>query len=219
MLILAIIQARMGSTRLPGKVLKQFGDTTVIRYMLERVEQSKLIDFTIVATSTNQENNVLVSHLADYETYRGDENNVLSRFYEIAEWYRPNLVVRLTADCPFIDPQLIDETIQQTIDSHADYGSNVNPATYPDGIDVEVFTYQALETAAQQATNKFDLEHVTPYIRRHAQTQTNIQNDTDYRYIRWTLDTPEDYENLSQMVQLFDNNTFTWKQMLEKVQA
>jgi glutamate-1-semialdehyde 2,1-aminomutase len=219
MLILAIIQARMGSTRLPGKVLKPFGDTTVIRYMLERVEQSKLIDFTIVATSINQENNVLVDHLADYETYRGDEDNVLSRFYELAEWYRPNLVVRLTADCPFIDPQVIDETIQQTIDAHADYGSNVNPATYPDGVDVEVFTYQALETAAQQATNKFDLEHVTPYMRQHAQTQTNLQNDTDYRYIRWTLDTQEDYENLTKMVQLFDHNTFTWKQMLERTQS
>ena len=198
--------------------MKPFGDTTVIRYMLERVKQSKLIDLTVIATSTNQENDVLVNHLADYETYRGDENNVLSRFYEVAQRYQPNLVVRLTADCPFIDPQLIDETIQQTIDDHADYGSNVNPATYPDGIDVEVFTYEALETAAQQATSEFDLEHVTPYIRQHAQNQTNLQNDTDYRYIRWTLDTPKDYENLSQMAQRFDHNTFTWKQLLEKTQ-
>jgi len=218
-MILAIIQARMGSTRLPGKTMKPFGDTTVIRYMLERVEQSKLIDLTVIATSTNQENDVLVSNLADYETYRGDEDNVLSRFYEVAQRYQPNLVVRLTADCPFIDPQLIDEVIQQTIDANADYGSNVNPATYPDGIDVEVFTYEALETAAQQATSKYDLEHVSPYIRQHAQNQTNVQNDTDYRYIRWTLDTPEDYENLCQMVQLFDYNTFTWKQMLDKVQS
>jgi spore coat polysaccharide biosynthesis protein SpsF (cytidylyltransferase family) len=217
-MILAIIQARMGSTRLPGKVLKPFGDTTVIRYMLERVEQSKLIDLTVIATSTNQENDVLINHLEDYETYRGDENNVLSRFYEVAQRYHPNLVVRLTADCPFIDPQLIDQTIQQTIDADADYGSNVNPATYPDGIDVEVFTYEALETAAQQATSEFDLEHVTPYIRQHAQNQTNLQNDTDYRYIRWTLDTLKDYENLSQMVQLFDYNTFNWKQLLEKTQ-
>jgi glutamate-1-semialdehyde 2,1-aminomutase len=199
--------------------MKPFGDTTVIRYMLERIEQSKLIDLTVVATSTNQENDVLISHLADYETYRGDENNVLSRFYEIAEWYKPNLVVRLTADCPFIDPQLIDQVIQQTIDAHADYGSNINPATYPDGIDVEVFTYEALETAAQQATSKHDLEHVTPYIRQHAKNQTNLQNDTDYRYVRWTLDTSEDYTNLTNMVQLFDHNTFTWKQMLDKVQA
>jgi spore coat polysaccharide biosynthesis protein SpsF (cytidylyltransferase family) len=217
-MILAIIQARMGSTRLPGKVLKPFGDTTVIRYMLERVEQSKLIDLTVIATSTNQENDVLINHLEDYETYRGDENNVLSRFYEVAQRYHPNLVVRLTADCPFIDPQLIDQTIQQTIDADADYGSNVNPATYPDGIDVEVFTYEALETAAQQATSEFDLEHVIPYIRQHAQNQTNLQNDTDYRYIRWTLDTLKDYENLSQMVQLFDYNTFNWKQLLEKTQ-
>jgi glutamate-1-semialdehyde 2,1-aminomutase len=217
MLILAVIQARMGSTRLPGKVLKSFGDTSVIKYMLERVEQSKLIDLTVVVTSTNQENDVLVNNLADYETYRGDEDNVLSRFYEVAQRYQPNLVVRLTADCPFIDPQLIDEVIQQTIDANADYGSNVNPATYPDGTDVEVFTFEALETAAQQATSKYDLEHVTPYIRQHAQNQTNVQNDTDYRYIRWTLDTPEDYENLTNMVELFDNNTFSWKQMLDKV--
>ena len=199
--------------------MKPFGDTTVIRYMLERIEQSKLIDLTVVATSTNQENDVLISHLADYETYRGDENNVLSRFYEIAEWYKPNLVVRLTADCPFIDPQLIDETIQRTIDADADYGSNVNPATYPDGLDVEVFTYKALQTAAQEATNPYDLEHVTPYIRQHAPNQINLQNNTNYRHIRWTLDTSKDYENLTNMVELFDNNTFTWKQMLEKVQA
>ena len=218
MLILAIIQARMGSTRLPGKVLKPFGDTTVIRYMLERVEQSKLIDFTIVATSINQENDVLVDHLADYETYRGDEDNVLSRFCELAEWCRPNLVVRLTADCPFIDPQLIDEVIQQTIEAKADYGSNVNPATYPDGIDVEVFTFEALETAAQQATTQYDLEHVTPYIWQHAQNPVNKQNDVNYRHIRWTLDTQEDYENLTNMVELFDNNIFTWKQLLEKTQ-
>jgi len=218
-MILAIIQARMGSTRLPGKTMKPFGDTTVIRYMLERVEQSKLIDLTVIATSTNQENDVLVSHLADYETYRGDEDNVLSRFYEVAQRYQPNLVVRLTADCPFIDPQVIDETIQQTIDAYADYGSNVNPATYPDGIDVEVFTYEALKTAAQQATTQYDLEHVTPYIRRHAKNPVNNENGIYYRYIRWTLDTSEDYINLTNMVQLFDNNTFTWKQMLDKVQS
>jgi glutamate-1-semialdehyde 2,1-aminomutase len=218
-MILAIIQARMGSTRLPGKTMKPFGDTTVIRFMLERVEQSKLIDLTVIATSINKENDVLINHLADYETYRGDENNVLSRFYEVAQQYQPNLVVRLTADCPFIDPQLIDEVIQQTIDANADYGSNVNPATYPDGIDVEVFTYEALETAAQQAISKYDLEHVSPYIRQHAQNPVNKQNDVNYRYIRWTLDTSEDYTNLTNMVQLFDNNTFTWKQMLDKVQS
>jgi glutamate-1-semialdehyde 2,1-aminomutase len=219
MLILAIIQARMGSTRLPGKVLKPFGDTTVIKYMLERVEQSKLIDLTVVATSINKENDALVDHLEDYETYRGDENNVLSRFYEVAQQYQPNLVVRLTADCPFIDPQVIDETIQQTINAQADYGSNVNPATYPDGIDVEVFTYKALETATQQATTQYDLEHVTPYIRRHAKNPVNNENQIYYRYIRWTLDTSEDYTNLTNMVELFDHNTFTWKQMLDKVQA
>jgi len=199
--------------------MKPFGDTTVIRFMLERVEQSKLIDLTVIATSINKENDVLINHLADYETYRGDENNVLSRFYEVAQQYQPNLVVRLTADCPFIDPQLIDEVIQQTIDANADYGSNVNPATYPDGIDVEVFTYEALETAAQQAISKYDLEHVSPYIRQHAQNPVNKQNDVNYRYIRWTLDTSEDYTNLTNMVQLFDNNTFTWKQMLDKVQS
>jgi spore coat polysaccharide biosynthesis protein SpsF (cytidylyltransferase family) len=127
-------------------------------------------------------------------------------------------VVRLTADCPFIDPQLIDEVIQQTIDAKADYGSNVNPATYPDGIDVEVFTFEALETAAQQATTQYDLEHVTSYIWQNAQNPVNKQNDVNYRHIRWTLDTQEDYENLTNMVELFDNNTFTWKQLLEKTQ-
>ena len=187
--------------------------------MLERVEQSKLIDLTIVATSTNQKNDVLVSHLADYETYRGDENDVLSRFYEVAQRYQPDLIVRLTADCPFIDPQVIDKTIQQTIDADADYGSNVNPATYPDGLDVEVFTFKALQTAAQEATTPYDLEHVTPHIREHAPNQTNLQNNTNYRHIRWTLDTSKDYENLTNMVELFDHNTFTWQQMLDKVQA
>jgi glutamate-1-semialdehyde 2,1-aminomutase len=219
MLTLAIIQARMGSTRLPGKVLKPFGDTTVIRYMLERVEQSELIDLIVVATSTNQENNFLLDHLADYGTYRGDENNVLSRFHEVAQRYQPDFIVRLTADCPFIDPQLIDEIIQQTINADADYGSNVNPATYPDGLDVEVFTYQALETAATQATNLYDLEHVTPYIRQHAKNPVNKQNNINYRHIRWTLDTETDYKTLTNMVTLFNNNTFTWQQMLDKVQS
>ena len=216
-MILCIIQARMGSTRLPGKVMKPLAGTTAIKYMLDRVSQSNAIDKIVVATSDKPENKPLIEHLSEYETYAGDENNVLSRFHTIAQQHSPSHIIRLTADCPLICPTLIDYTFKQTVDNLADYGSNVNPATFPDGLDVEVFTLKLLNDTHRDASNPHDLEHVTPHMQRNTNIKhKNVSNPTNLRHIRWTLDTQEDLHNIQQLAQVIPSNIYTWQELLAK---
>ena len=180
--VLAIVQARMGSTRLPGKVLKKINGKPLIEILLHRLSSSKKIDKIILATSKDQMNDSLTDTVKklDFEVFRGSEDDVLKRYYEAAKFFKPQVVVRITGDCPIIDPQLVDNIIRQYYEHDVDYTSNTDPPTYPDGLDTEVFSFTALETAHKQATRPYEREHVTPFIRTNGQfKRLNYVNEKD----------------------------------------
>ena len=200
MMIVAIIQARMGSSRLPGKVLKEICGKTLLEHEINRVRQAKRIDGIIVATTNPLDDAIEeLCRKIDTTCYRGAENDVLDRYYHAAE--SVNLgekdgIVRLTADCPLIDPVIIDEMIELFLRSGADYASNANPPTFPDGLDAEVFTFTALKRCFAEARLLSEREHVTPYIRNnpHLFKQVNLEGKRDLSGLRWTVDEEEDLE-------------------------
>lgn len=203
---IAIIQARMGSTRLPGKVLLELGDKLVIDHVVERVLKSKYIDDVIVATSIDKNNLPLVVHCAQkgYRVFVGSENDVLDRFYQAAKLIEPLNVVRITADCPLIDPDIIDQTIEHYLVTGVDYCNNISGNyLFPDGLDVEVFTFGALKTAWKEATKKSEREHVTSYLRENENiSKSFISADNDYASIRITLDEEKDYKVIKRILEI-----------------
>lgn len=204
MRIVAVVQARMGSTRYPGKVMQDLGGMTVIECLLNRLAGSKTITKIIVATSTLPENDILQAHVEalGFACYRGDEDDVLARFADVARFSGADYIVRITGDCPLIDPGIVDTIVAKAIAAEADYYSNVNPPTFPDGLDVEVLSRSALLLADGNAVSSFDREHVTPFIRsQESLRQFNHLNDTDYSEFRWTLDEAQDMEVLRNIAQ------------------
>ena len=204
---IALIQARMGSTRLPGKTLKKIKGKTLIEIMLNRLEKCKKIDKIIVATSIEENCNGLEQHVKalGHYCFRGSENDVLDRFYKAIENEQCDYVVRLTADCPLIDPFLIDKVIQMTIESERDYGSNITPGKeyFPDGQDTEVFKYKLLDDAWNSAKLPFEREHVTPYIRDNLNSlfsNLSYDNDINLGHVRMTVDTKEDFKAIEVLV-------------------
>ena len=167
--VLAIIQARMGSTRLPGKVLLSLEGKTVIEHVVERVKCAKLVDEVIVATSININNLPLIRVCAEknIRVFCGSEEDVLDRFFQLAKLLVPAHIVRITADCPVIDPAIIDKIIATHFLENADYTSNTIDETYPDGLVIEIFTYKSLTQAWNEASLSSEREHVTPYIKKH----------------------------------------------------
>jgi glutamate-1-semialdehyde 2,1-aminomutase len=196
-MILAVIQARMSSTRLPGKVMKDILGKPMIVHMLERVKRSRYIDKIVLATSINPDNDVMEKMLVQSgnNVFRGNEHDVLDRYYQAALAYHPDVVVRLTGDCPLIDHAIIDNVIEHFISNKYDYVSNIDPPTFPDGLDTEVFSFKALEVAWRDTTLKYDREHVTTYIRNSKIfSKANVSNKTDLSKERWTVDDPADFE-------------------------
>lgn len=197
-MILAIVQARMSSTRLPGKVLKDILGKPMIIRQLERIGRSQLIDRMIVATSTEKSDDVLAETLeqAGIEVFRGSLDDVLSRFQKLREQYRPDHIVRLTADCPLTDPVVIDGIIAQHLDTGANYTSNVIKRTFPRGLDAEVFSVAAMDRLSKLDLGQDEHEHVTLgfYRRPEEFTLTNFEGVEDNSHLRWTVDNPEDYE-------------------------
>ena len=153
MKIVAIVQARVGSTRLPGKVLKRLVKKSVIEILLARLSRSEFISEVCVATSKKRENDILSTEVQrlGYNVFRGSEKNVLQRFYKAAEATSAEVIVRITGDCPAIDPKVVDSVINLFFKHEVDYASNINPPTFPDGLDVEVFTMNALKKAHREA--------------------------------------------------------------------
>ncbi len=196
MKVLLITQARFGSTRLPGKVLKEIAGKSLLQIHLERLSKCKEVSQIIVATTDQKEDDKisdLVKNLKFF-VYRGSEKDVLDRFYKAAKPYSPDFVVRVTSDCPLIDPQLVDEVIKFTNLNNADYCSNTLLEHFPDGQDIEVFKFQALETAWNETALPSDREHVTPYIRKNSShfggvkfKSVNYPTPNNYSHIRMSL--------------------------------
>ena len=200
MKVICILQARLSSKRFPKKVLKKIIGKSMIELQLERVKKSKLIDKIVVATSTSPTDDKLVKSINKFDSkiniFRGPLNNVLKRYYLAAKYYNAENIVRITADCPLIDPNIIDKIIKSHIKLKADYTSNTIIPTYPDGMDVEVFNFKALHQSHIKAKKTDELEHVTLYIKKNRKKfilyNFFLKNGVDYSNYRLTVDYPED---------------------------
>ncbi|PWB52450.1 MAG: hypothetical protein C3F06_07795 [Candidatus Methanoperedenaceae archaeon] len=210
MRIIAIIQARLGSTRLSGKVLLDLKGKTVLEQVIDRVRASRFIDDVIIATTIIKEDLKIVKLCADHgiRVYCGSENDVLERYYETARLFGADHIVRITSDCPMIDPSIIDDVIDLHLKEKADYTSNTLKETYPDGQDVEIFTFMSLKNAWKNAKLTSEREHVTPYIRNNPEFKlVNMECGEDMSNKRWTLDNSEDYEFIKIIFEnLYDKN-------------
>lgn len=202
----AIIQARMGSTRLPGKVMRPLAGRPVLEHVIDRVRACSLVDDVVVATTTLRRDDVVVeaARSRGVRTYRGSDEDVLSRFYHASRG--AEAVVRVTADCPLFDPGLLERMLIRFHEHHAasdgtDYLSNTIVRTYPRGLDAEIVTFEALERAFEQAVDPYEREHVTPYIYRHPELfrLEAFTGEPDLSHLRWTLDTEEDYRFLTEV--------------------
>lgn len=194
--IIAILQARMSSTRLPGKVMRPILGEPMLGRQLERLSRCRNFNQLVVATSLGEDDTPLADWLIShgYSLFRGALDDVLDRFYQAAKPYQPSHVVRLTGDCPLADPAVIDLVIAEHLASGADYTSNCFPATLPDGLDVEVFRFEALESAWRDADKPSQREHVTPYIRDCGRFRLHsVSHQPDLSSLRWTVDEPADF--------------------------
>lgn len=193
----AIIQARMGSTRLPGKVLLSLGEISVLGHVITRLQTSKLIDEIWIATSTEDADQIIELEAGIYgaQVYKGSESDVLDRYYQTAVRAQADRVLRITSDCPFIDVDIISQLIDVFERSQCDYASNGLKRTYPRGLDCELFTFETLERTWHKADLDFQREHVTPFIYQHSDQFRIAQliGNIDYSAHRWTLDTIEDW--------------------------
>ncbi|HPN84227.1 MAG TPA: glycosyltransferase family protein [Victivallales bacterium] len=210
--VLAIIQARMGSSRLPGKMaLPIIHGKGALELMVERVRKSKTIGKLMVATTTNPSDDKLVEICSKINIgfFRGSEEDVLDRFYQAYKSSGSNFdsIVRLTGDCPLHDPAVIDKVVSEFLNSDSDYVSNVDPPSYPDGLDTEVFSSAALHKAWSEANMKSEREHVTIFIRNSGIfKKSNVTNETDISYLRWTLDEESDYVMIKKVYEnLYDS--------------
>jgi spore coat polysaccharide biosynthesis protein SpsF (cytidylyltransferase family) len=206
MKVIAVVQARMSSKRLPGKVLLEAAGQPLILHLFERVQRSPGIDSVWLATSEEDSDDILSDTVESrgFQVFRGSLDHVLSRYWNIAKNTRADVIVRLTGDCPLHDPAIIGEVLAHFTRNwkDSDYVSNVSPPTYPDGLDTEVFTFEALDRAYRNATETMDIEHVTPYIRRTALEIGRVKNHygpADFSHLRWTLDENEDFELIRQV--------------------
>lgn len=204
MKILGITQARFSSSRLPGKVLQKLGAETVLGLHLSRLKNSHRVSQWVVATTEEPESQKIVEIATQHgvEAVRGSLNDVLDRFYQTAMLFKPEVVVRVTSDCPLIDPIYLDDLINQFFEMRVDYAANCLQPTLPDGMDAEVFTFAALETAWKEAKKVSEREHVTPYIRDSGKfTVKSIEYPVNWGKFRLTLDNPEDLDVLSLLVE------------------
>lgn len=203
MKIVAIVQARMGSTRLPGKVLKEINKKSLLNYQIERMNQIKLINQIVVATTPNGNEEIInLCKFNNLDYFIGSENNVLERYYQAAKKFDADIIVRMTADCPLIDPDVVNQIISYYLENNFDYVSNTQKRTFPRGLDAEVFSFKALEKAYNEANKDYELEHVTPYIylNKNLFTIGQYTQEIDLSGIRLTVDTREDFQLVQSII-------------------
>ena len=207
--ILLVTQARIGSTRFPNKVTTRIADTTLLGLHLERVKKSKLITNCCVATTYENGVDVIldIAKKENVNAFQGSLNDVLDRYYQAALLFLPDFLVRVTSDCPLLDPELIDNVVKLLIDSESDYAANVMVEEFPDGQDVEAFTFKSLEKAWKEASLPSEREHVTPFIRNNSDIKggtlfkaVHYQGTYNYNHIRMTVDEPKDLDTIKLLV-------------------
>jgi spore coat polysaccharide biosynthesis protein SpsF len=204
-----ITQARTGSTRLPGKVLKEINGKSLLQIHLDRLKKCKSVSEIIVATTTNSEDQIIFDKAIEWgvSAFKGSDSDVLDRFYQSVKDKKAEWIVRVTSDCPLIDPVLVDNIIGVVQENNKDYGSNTLIENYPDGQDIEVFKFSALEKAWENAKLLSEREHVTPYIRNNADLKggnlfsaINYPCDFDFSKIRMTVDEIRDFELIKKLI-------------------
>ena len=221
--IIAIVQARCNSIRLPNKVLKKFDGMPAIEILYQRLNLSKRIDNIVIATSRNQSNLKLVNFCKEkkFDFFLGSESNVLKRYYDTNKKFNADIIVRITGDSVLIDHKLVDKVINLFLKNKVDYASNCQPVSFPDGLDIEVFSKKCLEQSYKLVKNKYDKEHVTSFIRTSDKfKRVNFKNNKDYSFLRWTLDQKEDFKVIEAIIKFFGNKKyFSWKQTLKLTQS
>ncbi|HEX3145724.1 MAG TPA: glycosyltransferase family protein [Pyrinomonadaceae bacterium] len=217
--IVAIIQARMASTRLPGKVLAKLGDRPLLAQVVNRASRARLLNTILVATSTSQSDDAIKDfcEAGAVRLFRGSEQDVLDRYYQAAKFVQADVVVRLTADCPLLDPAVIDKVVEVFTRGDFDYVANVLVCTYPDGLDTEVFSFPVLERAWREAQLSSEREHVTPYMRNHPDLfrLKNVTHSEDLSSLRWTVDEPRDLEFARAIYARFGEQRFDMNDVLK----
>jgi spore coat polysaccharide biosynthesis protein SpsF len=212
--IAVIVQARVGSTRLPKKILKKIKNKMILDYVFERLKYCKRANDIILATTTNRNDDILEKYARENEIkyYRGSEEDVLKRYYDVAKKYKSDVIVRITSDCPLIDPEIVDEMIKKHIENKADYTSNIIKRTFPRGMDIEIFNFDILEETYKNANEKYHREHVTPYIREHPERfkfqNIEAKEKINRPDIRITVDTKEDFELIKKILLHFEEIDF-----------
>ena len=208
-----IVQARIGSKRLRGKVLKKINNKPMLYYMLKQIKKSSFYDKIIITTSKKKENNPIRNFCKKRKIicFSGSENNLVNRYYLSAKENNIDIIVRVTADCPLIDPKIIDESIKKFVTKNYDFVANTSPPynqTYPDGMDVEVFSYNTLKYVNRVCKNSFDLEHVTPFIWRNKKTFKlyKIKSKKNLSNLRLTVDYIEDFKLIEKIIVYFEKN-------------
>jgi spore coat polysaccharide biosynthesis protein SpsF len=218
----AVIQARMGSSRLPGKVLKPLSGKPVLEWIIAHLRQSRRLDRIVVATTGEAQDSPIAAlcERLDVSCYRGSELDVLDRYYQAARLHGLTHVLRITADCPFTDPLLVDEVIDAFLDAAQppDFAANNFNRRYPRGTDVAMMSFEALERAWREAARDYERVHVTPYIREHPDKfrLLSIEGEQDYGHYRWTVDTPEDLALSEQIFDRLDHSLgYSWQAVLK----
>ena len=216
--VLAIIQARFNSTRFPGKVIQKIDNKTILEILIKRLSKSKYISKIIVACSKNPKDKTIldICKKLGVNYFTGSENDVLDRFYKAAKKYKGVNIVRITADCPLLDYQIVDDVISNFFLKKVDYASNIHPPTFPDGLDVEVFKFSALKEAYIKTGQSTEREHVTPFIINNKKFKKfNLKNYKDYSFLRLTLDEKEDFILIKKIINNFKNNlNFNFKNIV-----
>ena len=214
-----IIQARMGSSRLPGKVLMKSGNGMPLLYhVINQLRYCSKVKNLVIATTTNQEDDE-IEKFADNNSvnvFRGSEKDVLDRYFQCAKKYSFSTIVRITSDCPLIDPQIVDKVIERFFSGNYDYATNTLIRTFPIGTDAEVFSFSALETAWKNAQLPSEREHVTPHLRNKGNFKTiNVENDTNISNLRLTVDRIEDFELINEILNNLSINPIHLENILE----
>lgn len=214
--IVAIIQARMNSSRFPGKVLATLMGKSLLSWVVESVQKSKLVHLSIVATGDDSSNDPVADWCSqnDVRCFRGSESDVLSRYYGAAKEFKADVVVRITADCPLLDATVIDQVLYPVLSGEYDYSSNVSPASWPDGLDCEAFAFSTLEVAHQDAKKESEREHVTPYMRAHRNKFKVFNLSCPYsglEKLRWTVDSREDLSKVEALLKVTNGESSFFK--------